>query len=77
MQSELASPRKINGVPATEFSNGGQGETISAVAAAANGMNSPRKLKNLGFEQAEPTPGSFFEALTSSEFYKNTTVAYR
>ncbi|WKA07911.1 hypothetical protein VitviT2T_025682 [Vitis vinifera] len=73
-QSELASPRKNGGAPAAGFGTGGKEEAITAVAAAANGMNSPRRLKNLGFEPAEPTPGSFFEALTSSEFYKNTKV---
>ncbi|XP_031373824.1 SNF1-related protein kinase regulatory subunit gamma-1 isoform X2 [Punica granatum] len=45
----------------------------TAFALAANGVTSAVGL-NLGPETAAATPGSFFEALISSEIYKNTKV---
>ncbi|MBA0847703.1 hypothetical protein Goshw_021793 [Gossypium schwendimanii] len=45
----------------------------SAVA-PANGMASSAELRTLGSEDASITAGDFFEALTSSEFYKKTKV---
>lgn len=44
-----------------------------AVAAAANGMCSPR-FKSLHPASPTATSGNFFEALTSSDLYKNTKV---
>ncbi|XP_027075105.1 SNF1-related protein kinase regulatory subunit gamma-1 [Coffea eugenioides] len=44
-----------------------------AVAAAANGMSSPR-YRSLHPESPTATSGDFFETLTSSDFYKNTKV---
>ncbi|VFQ93739.1 unnamed protein product [Cuscuta campestris] len=44
-----------------------------AVAAAANGMSSPR-FRSLHPESPTATSGNFFEALTSSDLYKNTKV---
>ncbi|KAJ7956054.1 SNF1-related protein kinase regulatory subunit gamma-1 [Quillaja saponaria] len=48
--------------------------SATAFAVAANGLTSTFDLALLGSESAATTPGSFFEALTSSEFYKNTQV---
>ncbi|KAK4756240.1 hypothetical protein SAY87_006367 [Trapa incisa] len=45
----------------------------TAFALAANGAASAMGL-NLGQEPASETPGSFFEALTSSQVYKNTRM---
>lgn len=45
----------------------------SAVAAAASGVTL-LELGVLGPDSAAPTSGNFFEALTASEFYKNTKV---
>ncbi|XP_047310750.1 SNF1-related protein kinase regulatory subunit gamma-1-like [Impatiens glandulifera] len=45
-----------------------------AVAAAASEMSSPRKLGCLSPRSAAITSGNFFQALTSSEFYRNTKV---
>uniref|UniRef100_A0A5B6Z8I0 CBS domain-containing protein n=1 Tax=Davidia involucrata TaxID=16924 RepID=A0A5B6Z8I0_DAVIN len=54
---------------------GSEATTGPAVAAAAaNGVSSPTKLRNLGSESAAITSGNFFEDLTSSDFYKNTKV---
>lgn len=44
-----------------------------AVAAAANGMSSPR-YRSLHPESPTATCGNYFETLTSSDFYKNTKV---
>ncbi|KAG7954256.1 hypothetical protein I3843_11G007900 [Carya illinoinensis] len=44
----------------------------TALAAATNGLNP--ELGCLGPESAATTPGNFFEALTSSDLYKNTKV---
>lgn len=44
-----------------------------AVARAANGMSSPRYRSANPFAEASIS-GDFFEALTSSEFYKNAKV---
>lgn len=59
-QSEPTSPRKER--PGT------------ALAMAANGLTNVAGLGTLGPEDASATSGNFFEALTSSEFYKNTKV---
>lgn len=48
----------------------------SALAAAVNGMSKAAIFKDLGPESASMTSGNFFEALTTSEFYKNTKVVY-
>ncbi|XP_052175269.1 SNF1-related protein kinase regulatory subunit gamma-1 [Diospyros lotus] len=45
-----------------------------AVAAAVNGVSSPRNLGALSPRSAAITSGNFFEALTSSDFYKNAKV---
>ncbi|XP_073291406.1 SNF1-related protein kinase regulatory subunit gamma-1-like [Primulina huaijiensis] len=47
--------------------------TASAVAAAANGMSSPR-FRSMHPDSPTATCGKFFETLTSSDFYKNTKV---
>lgn len=54
----------------------GESEEITgpAVAAAVNGVSSPRKRGNLSPRSAAIISGTFFEALTSSDFYKNTKV---
>lgn len=62
MQSEPSSPRSPSSPNGAEF------------AIAANGMVSAAGLGALGPEDASITSGDFFEALTSSEFYKNTKV---
>ncbi|RAL42822.1 hypothetical protein DM860_009329 [Cuscuta australis] len=49
------------------------GKLGPAVAAAANGMSSPR-FRSLHPESPTATSGNFFEALTSSDLYKNTKV---
>ncbi|KAJ4712566.1 SNF1-related protein kinase regulatory subunit gamma 1 [Melia azedarach] len=59
-QSEPPSPRSPN--------------SGSAFAAAVNGMSKAAALGDLGPESASITAGNFFEALTTSEFYKNTKV---
>ncbi|KAF5732214.1 putative AMP-activated protein kinase gamma regulatory subunit [Tripterygium wilfordii] len=59
-QSEPPSPRSPN--------------SGSALAIAANGMTNAAGLLGLGPEDAAATSGNFFEALTASEFYKNTKV---
>ncbi|XP_022738764.1 SNF1-related protein kinase regulatory subunit gamma-1 [Durio zibethinus] len=61
-QSEPPSPRSPSSPSGTDF------------AVAANGMTSAAGLGTLGPEDAAITSGNFFEALTSSEFYKNTKV---
>ncbi|KAJ7945712.1 SNF1-related protein kinase regulatory subunit gamma-1 [Quillaja saponaria] len=48
--------------------------SATAFAAAANGLTSPFEVGCLGPEAAATTSGNFFEALTSSEFYKSTEV---
>ncbi|ESW27537.1 hypothetical protein PHAVU_003G210600 [Phaseolus vulgaris] len=62
-QSEPASPRS----PSTPTS-------ARAIAAAANGVSFALELEALGLGSAAATSGNFFEDLTSSELYKNTTV---
>lgn len=59
-QSESPSPRSAH-----------SGTTL---AVAANGVTNAVGLGSLGPEDAAITSGSFFEALTSSEYYKNTKV---
>lgn len=49
------------------------GKLGPAVTAAANGMCSPR-FRSLHPESPTATSGNFFEALTSSDLYKNTKV---
>ncbi|KAK5777194.1 SNF1-related protein kinase regulatory subunit gamma-1 [Gossypium arboreum] len=61
-QSEPSSPRSPSSPNGAEF------------AITANGMVSAAGLGALGPEDASITSGDFFEALTSSEFYKNTKV---
>ncbi|OMO71678.1 Cystathionine beta-synthase, core [Corchorus olitorius] len=61
-QSEPPSPRSPSSPTGAEF------------AIAANGMTAAAGLGTLGPEDAAMTSGNFFEALTSSEFYKNTKV---
>ncbi|KAL4385428.1 hypothetical protein GQ457_15G006710 [Hibiscus cannabinus] len=61
-QSEPSSPRSPSSPSGAES------------AIAANGMASVAGLGALGPEGASITSGDFFEALTSSEFYKNTKV---
>ncbi|KAK8604638.1 hypothetical protein V6N13_099570 [Hibiscus sabdariffa] len=61
-QSEPSSPRSPSSPSGAES------------AIAANGMASAAGLGALGPEGASITSGDFFEALTSSEFYKNTKV---
>lgn len=46
----------------------------SAISAAANSVTSFLELGVLSLDSAATTSGSFFEALTASEFYKNTKV---
>ncbi|XP_058226383.1 SNF1-related protein kinase regulatory subunit gamma-1-like [Rhododendron vialii] len=59
----------------SEFAKGESEEiTGPAVAAAVNGVSSPRKRGNLSPRSAAIISGKFFEALTSSDFYKNTKV---
>lgn len=66
-----------------EASPGTDGESITesedsfgrAVAAAANGMSSPR-YRSLHPESPTATCGNYFETLTSSNFYKNTKVIF-
>lgn len=53
---------------------GGSEEYIGpAVAAAVSGMTSPRYRSSSPFSDTT-TSGYFFEALTSSDFYKHTKV---
>ncbi|KAK8489338.1 hypothetical protein V6N13_021413 [Hibiscus sabdariffa] len=62
-QSEPPSPRSASVSPSG-----------TDVAVSLNGMTSAAGLGTLGPEDASITSGDFFEALTSSEFYKNTKV---
>lgn len=48
---------------------------IALAAAAAEVAYAVRKI-DLGTETAAPTSGTFFESLTSSEFYRNTKVVF-
>ncbi|KAK6924687.1 CBS domain [Dillenia turbinata] len=68
-QSEVLSPRKKGGSPRINGSLTG-----AAVAAAAAGVTSPHKLFDLDPDMDTITSGSFFEHLTTSEYYKNTKV---
>nr|KJB40021.1 hypothetical protein B456_007G042700 [Gossypium raimondii] len=61
-QSEPPSPRSPSSPSGTYF------------AVSINGMTSAVGLGTLGPEDASITSGDFFEALTSSKFYKNTKV---
>ncbi|KAL3512579.1 hypothetical protein ACH5RR_025296 [Cinchona calisaya] len=73
--SILHQSEKIDGSPASAFDlmNGSDDSMGPAVAAAANGMSSPR-YRSLHPESPSATSGNFFETLTSSDFYKNTKV---
>ncbi|XWS47810.1 hypothetical protein CRYUN_Cryun13aG0017300 [Craigia yunnanensis] len=62
LQSEPPSPRSPSSPSGADF------------AVVANGMTSAAVLGILGPEDASATSGYFFEALTSSDFYKNTKV---
>ncbi|XVE56593.1 hypothetical protein DITRI_Ditri04bG0023600 [Diplodiscus trichospermus] len=62
-QSEPPSPRSPSSPSGANF------------AVAANGITSAAGLGTLGPEDASVTSGDFFEALTSSEFYKKTKVS--
>ncbi|KAL4362989.1 hypothetical protein GQ457_04G036100 [Hibiscus cannabinus] len=62
-QSEPPSPRRASVSPSG-----------TDVAVSLNGMTSAAGLGTLGPEDASITSGDFFEALTSSEFYKKTKV---
>ncbi|KAI3765973.1 hypothetical protein L2E82_16020 [Cichorium intybus] len=69
----LHQSEKKDGLDAADvFAKALQESTGPAVAAAANGMSSPR------YRSSQPgspkTAGNFFELLTSSDFYKNTKV---
>ncbi|KAK3040646.1 hypothetical protein RJ639_026967 [Escallonia herrerae] len=70
----LHQSEKNDGSAGLELGMGGE-ETIgpAVAAAAANGMSSPRYRSSNPFSAAN-TSGNFFEALTSSDFYKNTKV---
>ncbi|KAJ0049409.1 SNF1-related protein kinase regulatory subunit gamma-1 [Pistacia vera] len=46
----------------------------TAFSAAVNGMKKTVELESLGPESAAMTSGNFFEALTTSDLYKNTKV---
>lgn len=46
----------------------------ASLAVAVNGLTNAAGLGTLGPEDASATSGNFFEALTSSEFYKSTKV---
>ncbi|GFZ17426.1 SNF1-related protein kinase regulatory subunit gamma 1 [Actinidia rufa] len=71
----LHQSEKTDGPDSSEFVNGeSEGITGPAVAAAVNGVSSPRKLGNLSPRSAAIISGKFFEALTSSDFYKNMKV---
>lgn len=68
-----AQSEKKEGIDAADvFAKALQDSSGPAVAAAASGMSSPR------YRSSQPgspkTAGNFFEALTSSDFYKNTKV---
>ncbi|XP_044486817.1 SNF1-related protein kinase regulatory subunit gamma-1-like [Mangifera indica] len=59
-QTEPPSPRSPN--------------TPTAFSVAVNGRSKAVELENLGPESAAMTSGNFFEALTTSDLYKNTKV---
>lgn len=74
-QSEISAMRKRSQpivtkpmITESEANNG-----IALAAAAAEVAYAVRKI-DLGTETAAPTSGTFFESLTSSEFYRNTKV---
>ncbi|KAK2978199.1 hypothetical protein RJ640_030372 [Escallonia rubra] len=69
----LHQSEKNDGSAGSELGMGGEEAIGPAVAAAANGMSSPRYRSSNPFSVAK-TSGNFFEALTSSDFYKNTKV---
>ncbi|KAF7124761.1 hypothetical protein RHSIM_Rhsim12G0174100 [Rhododendron simsii] len=66
---------KEDGSDGLELPNGELEAKIGpAVAAAVSGVSSPRKRGNLSPRSAAIISGKFFEALTSSDFYRNTKV---
>ncbi|KAG5523092.1 hypothetical protein RHGRI_035037 [Rhododendron griersonianum] len=66
---------KEDGSDGLELLNGEPEAKIGpAVAAAVSGVSSPRKRGNLSPRSAAIISGKFFEALTSSDFYRNTKV---
>lgn len=68
---------KEDGSDGLELPNGEPEAKIGpAVAAAVSGVSSPRKLGNLSPRSAAIISGKFFEALTSSDFYRNTKVLF-
>ncbi|CAK9148688.1 unnamed protein product [Ilex paraguariensis] len=70
----LHQSEKMEGSAGSAFDMYVSEETIGpAVAAAANGLSSPR-FRSLHPESPTATSGNFFETLTSSDFYKNTKV---
>ncbi|KAF8369407.1 hypothetical protein HHK36_032577 [Tetracentron sinense] len=88
-QSEVAALGMIGGSAGTGLIAGGLGATVSAAmlgtpasaiagtalaAAAGAGVAAAVGPAHSGPEAAATTGGSFFETLTSSEFYKNTKV---
>lgn len=73
--SILHQSEKMDGSPVSHFELISESEDCvgPAVAAAANGMSSPR-YRSSRPESPTATSGNFFETLTSSDFYKNTKV---
>ncbi|KAG5523094.1 hypothetical protein RHGRI_035037 [Rhododendron griersonianum] len=71
----LHQSEKEDGSDGLELLNGEPEAKIGpAVAAAVSGVSSPRKRGNLSPRSAAIISGKFFEALTSSDFYRNTKV---
>lgn len=71
----LHQSEKEDGSDGLELPNGDMEAKIGpAVAAAVSGVSSPRKRGNISPRSAAIISGKFFEALTSSDFYKNTKV---
>lgn len=73
--SILHQSEKMDGSATSAFELFSESEDVvgPAVAAAANGMSSPR-YRSVHPESPTATSGDFFETLTSSDFYKNTKV---
>ncbi|CAM9001335.1 unnamed protein product [Rhodiola kirilowii] len=69
-QSEGGSTPGTPRSPTMDLTSGGPRASFGAALAAA----SSKLLGDVGAEPASPTAGDFFEALTASQFYKNTTV---
>jgi len=71
----LHQSEKEDGSDGLELPNGDLEAKIGpAVAAAVSGVSSPRKRGNISPRSAAIISGKFFEALTSSDLYKNTKV---